>query len=41
MGASGVTDEGQGVRMAVQCPDCGGTAVRSVGQFLLYGRELR
>lgn len=41
MGASGVTDEGQGVRTAVRCPDCGGTAVRSVGQSLLHGRELR
>ncbi|MFJ6384345.1 hypothetical protein ACIQI7_30610 [Kitasatospora sp. NPDC092039] len=30
----------QGVRMAVRCTDCGGTAVRSVGQFLTHGREL-
>lgn len=26
--------------MAVRCTDCGGAAVRSVGQFLLHGREL-
>ncbi|MFD8755549.1 hypothetical protein ACFV0O_31930 [Kitasatospora sp. NPDC059577] len=30
----------QGARMAVRCGDCGGTAVRSVGQFLVHGREL-
>ncbi|MFB7125575.1 hypothetical protein [Kitasatospora sp. NPDC056273] len=29
------------MRTAVRCPDCGGTAVRSVGQSLLHGRELR
>ncbi|MFH8382460.1 hypothetical protein ACH4E7_16155 [Kitasatospora sp. NPDC018058] len=30
----------QGARMAVRCTDCGGAAVRSLGQFLRGGREL-
>ncbi|GHF39906.1 hypothetical protein GCM10018790_16870 [Kitasatospora xanthocidica] len=35
-----MTGTEQGVRMAVRCWDCGGSTVRSAGQFLVDGREL-
>ncbi|MFJ8626129.1 hypothetical protein ACIRD3_25280 [Kitasatospora sp. NPDC093550] len=35
-----MTKAGQGVEIAVRCEGCGGTAVRSIGQFLMHEREL-
>ncbi|MEU9047474.1 hypothetical protein AB0D63_38400, partial [Kitasatospora sp. NPDC048343] len=35
-----MTGAEQGVQMTVRCGACGGTAIRSVGQFLMHGREL-